>query len=358
MAPDADIREATADYEAWLGGHLRLVAADLALKHARMRQAIFPFMRATFYRWCQLWREHAASERALAPVSAVGDLHIENFGTWRDLEGRLVWGINDFDEATTLGWSEDLVRLATSAHVAIADEHLCLRRRDASAAILAGYREGLERGGRPFALEEHNGWLRRVATSELRDPTAFWARMDALPTARAPQADAVAALAGALPEPGTPARICRRVAGMGSLGRPRFVALAEWRGAKVAREAKATAPSAWVWASRRAGAVQLRGRPVAVSADPTVRHVGRWLVRRLAPHCTRIELADLPRERDEERLLAAMGFETANVHLATGGARERIRRELRARVGSGWLNELAKVFTGAIEKDWRRYRAG
>jgi uncharacterized protein DUF2252 len=350
-----DIRAATADYERWLGEHMRLVSPDLELKHARMRTAIFPFMRATFYRWCQLWPELAASERPLARVTAVGDLHLENFGTWRDLEGRLVWGINDYDEATTLVWSEDLVRLATSAHLAIADEHLQVRRRDACAAILAGYREGLECGGRPFALEEHNGWLRRVATSELRDPLAFWAKLSALRSARDPDADAVAVLLGALPQADVPARICRRVAGMGSLGRPRFVALAEWRGAGVAREVKATAPSAWLWA--RGGAAPSRGA-VASSADPTVKQVGRWLVRRLAPHCTRIELPDLPRERDEERLLAAMGFETANVHLATRGAREQIRRELRAREGSGWLNELAKVFTGAIERDWRRYRAG
>jgi uncharacterized protein (DUF2252 family) len=26
---------------------------------------------------------------------------VENFGAWRDVEGRLIWGINDFDEAWT-----------------------------------------------------------------------------------------------------------------------------------------------------------------------------------------------------------------------------------------------------------------
>jgi hypothetical protein len=355
VAARSDIREATDGYERWLGAHVRLVPADLALKHERMQTAIFPFMRATFYRWCQLWRELAASERPLMRVRAVGDLHLENFGTWRDLEGRLVWGINDYDEATTLVWSQDLVRLAVSAHLAIADEHLAMRRRDASAAILEGYRDGLERGPRSFALEEHNGWLRRLATNEQRDPVAFWDKMDALRTAREPDAEAVRLLLAALPGGDVQARICRRVAGMGSLGRPRFVALAEWRGGGVAREAKATAPSAWVWACGGAGGA--RG-PVAASADPTVRHEGRWLIRRLAPHCTRIELPDLPRERDEERLLAAMGFEIANVHLATRGARERIRREVDARDGSGWLNELAKTLTAAIERDWRRYRAG
>jgi hypothetical protein len=354
VAARTDIRESTDRYEAWLGGHMRLVAPDLALKHERMRAAIFPFMRATYYRWCELWRELAGSERPFARVAAVGDLHIENFGTWRDLEGRLLWGINDFDEATTLVWSQDLVRLATSAHLAIADEHLDMRRREASAAILDGYREGLERGPRTFALEEHNGWLRRVALNELRDPVAFWNKMGALRNAREPDPDAVRVLLAAMPEGDRPARICRRVAGMGSLGRPRFVALAEWHGGGVAREAKATAPSAWVWASGVAGTERT---PVASSADPTVRREGRWLVRRLAPHCTRIELPDLPGERDEERLLAAMGFETANVHLrlASPRLRERLRREARARDGSGWLNQLAKAFTDAIQRDWRRY---
>ena len=36
-----------------------------------------------------------------------------------------------------------------------------------------------------------------------------------------------------------------RTAGTGSLGRPRWVALAEWKGGPVVREAKAAVPSAW-----------------------------------------------------------------------------------------------------------------
>ena len=56
----------------------------------------------------------ARAPRALA----VGDLHVENFGTWRDVEGRLIWGINDFDEAWRLPYTNDLVRLATSALLA------------------------------------------------------------------------------------------------------------------------------------------------------------------------------------------------------------------------------------------------
>ncbi len=40
-----------------------------------------------------------------------------------------------------------------------------------------------EAGGRPMVLAENDRWLRKLATGRLRDPVAFWARMQALPTA-------------------------------------------------------------------------------------------------------------------------------------------------------------------------------
>src|SRR5262245_32358222 len=45
---------------------------------------------------------------------AVGDLHVENFRTWRDAEGRLVWGVNDFDEVAEMPYAVDLVRLVAA----------------------------------------------------------------------------------------------------------------------------------------------------------------------------------------------------------------------------------------------------
>ena len=76
-----DIHKATEAYEAWIGKRLTLIPADLELKHQRMAESPFPFLRATFYRWVQLWPE-VCPELAAAPgVLSVGDLHIENFGT-------------------------------------------------------------------------------------------------------------------------------------------------------------------------------------------------------------------------------------------------------------------------------------
>src|SRR5579864_9502392 len=176
------IVKATRSYQAWLGKRIKLLAADLDRKHTAMAKDVFPFLRATFYRWMQLWPEVCVHEHRAPQVLAVGDLHVENFGTWRDVEGRLVWGINDFDEAYELPYTVDLVRLAASAHMAIKGEHLSLGTRDACDAILDGYEKGLSSGGTAFVLEEHHPWLRSMVTGALRNAQRFWAKLDALPT--------------------------------------------------------------------------------------------------------------------------------------------------------------------------------
>ncbi len=43
-----------------------------------------------------------------------GDLHAENFGTYMDADGRLVFDVNDFDEAYLGHWTWDLARFAAS----------------------------------------------------------------------------------------------------------------------------------------------------------------------------------------------------------------------------------------------------
>src|SRR5579883_1199317 len=96
---EMNIKKATRQYETWLTSYTPLVKPDIALKHKEMAGGVFPFLRATFYRWAQIW-PIACKDLARAPaLLAVGDLHVENFGTWRDSEGRLIWGVNDFDEA-------------------------------------------------------------------------------------------------------------------------------------------------------------------------------------------------------------------------------------------------------------------
>ena len=51
-----------------------------------------------------------------------------------------------------------------------------------------------------------------------------------------------------------------------------------------------------------------------------------WVVRGLAPDRCRIGLSELGPERDETRMMHAMGWETANIHLGTRPAGERCSR--------------------------------
>lgn len=351
--------EVTARYEAWLRRHIDLVAPDLRLKHARMREARFSFLRATYYRWAQVWPVLCADLAGAPRVLAVGDLHVENFGTWRDTEGRLAWGVNDFDEAWWLPYTHDLVRLATSVAIAISEANLRLDFGVAAETILEGYRAGLGEDGAAFLLSEHHGALREMALHRLRDPERFWDKLEALQTyrGRLPRG-AVRALAKCQPEGSSGERVARRVAGLGSLGRPRFVWLAEWQGGRIAREVKAAAPSACCFAERGGGTAPILYDKIlkgAVrSADPFLGCPGRWVVRRLAPDCTRIDLADLPDQRDDLRLVRAMGFETANVHLGTGKARP-LLTDLSKRPRS-WLRRAAMVMADQVERDWSAFR--
>jgi len=292
-------------------------------------------------------------------VLAVGDLHVENFGTWRDAEGRLVWGVNDFDEAAELPYTVDLVRLATSALLASEQGHLSLRAKEACTAILDGYNKSLSEHGRPFVLEEENQWLRKIATGELRDPEHFWQKMDSLPKVKGEvPASAKEALEHLLPERNLDYRLVRRVAGLGSLGHIRLAAIAECNGGKVAREVKALVPSAVHWARGDDGPVELLYQAILSRAvrcaDPFLQLRGHWLVRRLSPHCSRIELSVLPKDRDELRLLFAMGWETANIHLGSREATKPIRHHLSA-LKTNWLSIAAKSMAKAVAQDWQAW---
>src|SRR2546426_6286617 len=164
------ITKMTAEYEDWLRSVTSVDEDELKTKHNKMACSEFMFLRATFYRWAHSFSKHCPELCKALKVLGVGDLHIENFGTWRDAEGRLSWGVNDFDEACYLPYTNDLVRLATSAFFAVEDANnpLSLNFKDACQAIQDGYVKGLEEPA-PFVLAEDHGWLRSVVIRKLVD---------------------------------------------------------------------------------------------------------------------------------------------------------------------------------------------
>jgi hypothetical protein len=324
-----------------------------------MKSGVFPFLRATYYRWAQVWPEYCPDLAKAPHVLAVGDLHVENFGTWRDVEGRLIWGVNDFDEAHPMSYANDLVRLAVSAHLAVEAGHLPLKKKDICDSILEGYRDGLHAQGPPFVLGEKNEWLRQIAESELRDPIHFWAKMDALPTVKEEvPISAIDAIEHLLPARDLEYRLARRVAGLGSLGHARYVAIADWKGGRIAREGKALVSSACYWACDHSGPSDILYQTIISRAircpDPFVQLRGRWIVRRLSPHCSRIELATLEAQGEEMQLLRAMGHETANIHLGTRAARKSILAHMQKQKGR-WLHESTEVMLKAVRGDWKTW---
>ena len=143
---------------------------------------------------------------------------------------------------------------------------------------------------------------------------------------------------------------------LGSLGRRRFTALAQWRGGWIAREAKELVVSAWDWEKGSSWSTGIHYQQAISQAvrvpDPFVVVKGRWFVRRLAPDCSRIELGSLPLARDELKLLHAMGWETANIHHGTKAAAGCVLKDLDRRTGK-WLRRAAEAMAKATIQDWK-----
>jgi len=149
----------------------------------------------------------------------------------------------------------------------------------------------------------------------------------------------------------------RRIAGLGSLGHPRILALSRWRGAFIAREAKAIRPSAWVWVKRRLLQRTLLRQAHAAfdSCARSLRAFPRTLVvRRLAPDCSRIELASLSKDRDETRLLYSMGWNRQYAFF-DAPSNSPVKHDLSARRGR-WLHKAAKSMLAATTKDCNKWR--
>ncbi|WP_354038776.1 DUF2252 family protein [Devosia sp. UYZn731] len=176
-------------YEKWLRTQCSIVLSDLKYKHRRIKKSPFVFLRATYFRWVRTIEEICSEIMDAPTVLNVGDAHTENFGTWRDDDGRLVWGINDFDEAASMAYTFDLVRLATSAKLAPA---IKLGTSKLASVILDGYRRGLEEP-LPNIVYQNGVWTLPYAQPSRDGVNSFWKELHKLPK-HAPPADVLSAM--------------------------------------------------------------------------------------------------------------------------------------------------------------------
>src|SRR2546423_540445 len=121
------------DYEAWLAEQCDVVRKDIAYKHKRMKKSPFIFLRATYFRWARKFGDGGRKLMDAPQTLSIGNLLLEIFGTWRDADGRLVWGVNVFDEAAVMPYVLALARLATSTQLA---PHPAVDPRHAANAVL------------------------------------------------------------------------------------------------------------------------------------------------------------------------------------------------------------------------------
>ena len=349
------ITDAMARYERWLHTQVRVVEKDLQAKRQKIAEDGFAFLRGTYFRWAETI-EAMCPELVTAPkVLAIGDIHLENFGVWRDEEGRLAWGVNDFDEAATMPYPFDLVRLAASAILA---RHGLGRARSAVCdTILAAYRKRLARPG-PFILDEENTWMRMIAMADENDRRKFWNEIDRTRKNRAVPRSYRSRLTSALPPDADILWFAPRRAGVGSLGRPRHIVVANWRGGRIVREAKALVPSAWT--IRQSKSVpKSNGRTLSShrfrAPDPFFSIAHGISVRRLAPDSRKLDFKKTLPISVRLRVLEAMGGELANVHAATPGAAEAIAADLDRRA-ERWLQDAVKTALSMTSGDFAAWQ--
>ena len=219
--------------------------------------------------------------------------------------------------------------------------------------------------------------LRRMALQGLRQPAAFWERFEAklipheelslpIPSARPSRKYCPTAQK---PE----YRILKTPKGLGSLVLSPLPGAGRIGRGRIAREAKAVVASANLWAKGKATTgegnpwLERTFRSAVRCADPFYEVRGGWLVRRLGPDCSRIDMDELVHHEDMAELLLCMGQETANVHLGTPKGRKVVRRSpalvalTQKKSGAGrlptrWLEKAAQLMLKLSLKDWHQFR--
>jgi hypothetical protein len=345
-----DVVALTSQYEEWLAAQIPVVGPDLARKHELMAASTLRFLRATYYLWLVRMEELLPELMRAPAVPAVGDIHAENFGTWRDRDGRRRWGVNDFDELAPASFAIDLVRLATSVAL-IGDQPLTPRQ--LARTILRHWHTAADQP----AVRLSSGAADPVRTLlPDADPDAhFYPALAAtVPATGVP--DPVAAAVRATGPDGWRPTWHVRTAGVGSLGHPRMVAVGPGPdGRWLAREAKLLGPPTAAWL----------GRPVDDGLYPRVTAVLRgpspgdrldgWQVRRLAPDVLRVAVGGQS-ERGMRRVLALMARAVGGVHAVDPKALVAARKASE-KLGRNWLEEAVEVMaadTRECHRAWHR----
>ncbi|GLU31084.1 DUF2252 domain-containing protein [Trinickia caryophylli] len=372
----------------------------LRMKYALMRESVLSFYRGT----CHLFYQRLAHEHVLQAGPRVwvsGDLHLQNFGTYKADNGLVYFDINDFDEACLAPNLFEIVRLVTG--VLVAADEIELSRAEALALChmaVAAYREAL-RAGKARWIEAE---LAEGMVSELFDGLGKRSRIDhldrrttmdgkkrvlradgkrALPVDKGTREQVLGFMTAFAEQQENrefyrPLDVARRIAGTGSLGVDRYVILVEGKGSPDGNyliDLKEALPSSlavhistpqpgWRSDAERVVSVQQRMQAVSQAFLHAVDFNGRsYVLRSLQPSEDRVDLGKwngkLPRL---ETVVNTMAQLCAWAQLRSGGRQgSAIADELIAfGARDDWpvgLIDLAVKAAGQVADDWRAYCA-
>src|SRR5262249_12892906 len=366
------------------------------MKYADMAESAFAFLRGTCHLFWQDWpRESSLDAAPLAWIS--GDLHLENFGSYKGDNRLTYFDINDFDEATLAPLTWDVTRLVTSLRLAAKLHNFSpSRRRDLEKTYLSRYRGTL--------LEGKARWIERATAEGLvrdllvtvkdRDRKSFLDERTRLKGRRRRVLRdlkgknlpigmdgwrgveaAVASAALTKQEEGffRVLDVKRRIAGTGNLGLGRYVVLVAGRGSPDGNfliDLKENHPSAlepwlkdprpkWPSAAERVVALQQRLQAIAPALLRPMAFSDRsWTLRELQPVDERVEIAKKrPGARELEMLMKSLGCLTAGAHLRSGGRDGSATADALIDYGGGeaWSGQVrayAKLYARKVRQDW------
>ena len=308
----------------------------LALKYRKMRSGTFAFLRGTAHLFYE--RLPKGSVFKSAPlVWACGDLHLENFGSYKG-DNRLVYfDINDFDESALAPASWDLIRMLTSIEIGAQEagvksaerKVLCRQFLDAyTSALSLGKAYWLERDSAQGPVRTLLNALReRTRPDFLKSRTQgtghkriiMLDEKKALPVKAVQRKfvlDLMNAFAQTQEDPGffRVLDVARRIAGTGSLGLERYAILVKGRGSPDGNhllDLKLAVPSSlsvhmptrqpqWVNEAARVVAMQQRIQAVPIAFLHAIQtENASYVLRGLQPSEDRITIATAKLKQNE-----------------------------------------------------------
>lgn len=329
----------------------------LALKYSKMRSDPFVFLRGA----CHLFYDRLPCKgpfKSAPLVWSCGDLHLENFGSYKGDNRPVYFDINDFDESLLAPASWDAVRMLTSLRLAAHSlEIKPVETNELCSAFLDAYGSALAQGkaywvdprtatGLVQNLLESLGERERadfIDSRTQRKGQKCVIKVDgqkALPASKADRKKVenfMAGFAKAQSDPGffKVQDVARRIAGTGSLGVERYVILVQGKGSpdgyylldlkasfpsSLAKHATAKQPK---WKSEAHRIVEMQRRLQAVPMaflQPVFIGSQAYVLRELQPSEDRVSLDGAKQSQgDIRQVIAAMGRIVAWGQLRSAG---------------------------------------